>query len=258
MKNEIPETKLRNFYEMLKLFSNETQYKILTDFNRKSNYTKLVDIYETSKKHFDNKYNYKGSFLGNKPDKRKKLKTNTKGEIKNTNDLVFHFQKNKIISFQKQNDYLNFEYIEREISPIRTPKTKFESGKSGKSSGIGGVDFIGWNTEKKLPILGEIKIKNDENPFYALIQLLTYLSEFSTPRQIDRINKAKLFKYEIPRAPKFFLYIVLSNYNWNSKLSKMIFNSTKELSENIQNKVNEIEEIIFIEINSLKKNVIRI
>jgi len=70
--------------------------------------------------------------------------------------VVAYFIKNDTIEINNKRD-LSFFYIEREIDPRRMTKAKFDDGTSGKSSGIGGIDFIAWNIKNDLPIIGEIK-----------------------------------------------------------------------------------------------------
>lgn len=83
---EIPVTKLRNFYELLKLFSTDTQTQILKDLNRGNNYENLIKIYEDSKVHFK-KYCCIDPFIGRS--KRKLLPINLQHNIKEIEKIVF-------------------------------------------------------------------------------------------------------------------------------------------------------------------------
>lgn len=243
---EIPVTKLREFYKFLRLFSTDTEIEILKDFNRKENFKKLIEIYEDSKVHFE-KFCSVDKFIGDS--KRKNLPEKPM-LINNTNDVitVLNSKNNNII---KNSQSLNFEYIEREISPLRiTGGVYFETGKSGKSSGTGGLDFIGWNKKSNLPILGEVKVKNDENPFFAIIQLLTYLSELTTKNQIKRINYTNLFKNQIKSNSGFYLYILVSNYNKRSNQKMILLDESKKLAKNLQSNIKEIKEIVFLKLDT--------
>lgn len=241
---EIPVTKLREFYKFLRLFSTETELKILEDFNRGTNYKKLVEIFEDSKKHFK-KYCSVDTFT---PSSKRKVFPPIPSAINSTNDVVSILE-NKSVNSIINNNRLDFTYIEREISPLRTPGgVLFETGKSGKSSGAGGLDFIGWNIKDNLPILGEIKVKMDENPFFAIIQLLTYLSELSTPNQIKRINYTELFGKR-KTGNKFYLYILMSNYGSNPYHQNFLKES-KNLAKHLQQNIKEVKEIVFLELDS--------
>ena len=241
---EIPLTKIRNLYNLLREFSTSTHISIMNDFNRKNNYKKLIDIYKDSKRHFS-KYLCNDSFINEV--NRKELPTNP-NKISNTNDLVTILEKNCINVVN--NKELNFKYLKREVSTLRTTgNAKFESGQSGRSSGTGGLDFIGWNSTNNIPILGEIKVLNDENPFFALIQLLTYLSELSTPNQIERINNTSLFDRNITSPPQFYLYTILSSYNNNSKERQILLNGTLELMKKLKNEIADIFDIVILKLD---------
>lgn len=145
--------------------------------------------------------------------------------------------------------------ILREVSPLRTTNAIFHNGKPAKSSGTGGLDFIGWNTSKDMPVLGEIKVLEDQNAFYAIIQLLTYLSEISTPNQIVRINNYKLFgtANSISSDTKFYLYIISCRYlNPNMKYEQLLPNA-KNLAKKISMHINRIEEIVFFHLDPITK-----
>ena len=251
---EIPLTKLRDFYSLLRVFSTETEINMIRDFNRKNNYLKLVEIFNESKKHFE-KYISKEKFTGNST--RKTLPHNPV-EISNTNDLVSILNSNSV-NHVINNSGLDFKYVDREISTLRTTgNVRFENGHSGRSSGTGGLDFIAWNIKDNLPVLGEVKVKNDENPFFALIQLMTYLSELVTPNQIARINNTDLFKGNTGSKPYFYLYILHSNHNLNSKERRTLLKESIILAKNLQNSIQEIKEVAFIKLDSPAGDIMQI
>jgi hypothetical protein len=257
-KRIIPNTKLRNLYETMRHFSTYTHLNILKDFSRGENYKHLIELFNESKNHFEYAYsNPNEKFTTNV--KRKELPGKPL-KINRTNDMVSIFeiktQEGKLINVVNNQDY-DFQYVNREISTIRTTKTSFASGKSGKSSGLGGLDFIGWNFNAQLPILGEIKVLDDENPFFALIQLLTYCSELSTESQIERIKATKLFGDNIFNGIPFYLYIVLSNYNSSKTETKNeLLAMTLELAQLLKKNMLEIKDIVVLEFDSPDENVL--
>lgn len=97
----------------------------------------------------------------------------------------------------------SFTFLQREIPHLRA-KTKKEQRDKGW------IDYVARTGSR--PILGEIKWKGDKNPFYAFIQLLTYLSEIATPSQIERAIKHKLFGDGIASISTFDLHIFLGNF----------------------------------------------
>jgi hypothetical protein len=251
----VPNTELRSFYRTLSKmsFSTSTQLALLTDLNRKDNYDHLVKMYENSFYHIKRIYNNDEPIIGDSS-KRKSLPVpGTK--IKKTNELVSLLSDKINITHDTDPSY-NFKYIDREIAPLRTTSAKFDTGKSAKSSGNGGIDFIGWNTANELPILGEIKINNDQNPFYAIIQLLTYLSEISTPSQIARCNTHKLFNgKQLTIDQEFYLYVVLHNYRIENNSLKNILELSRNLAQNITVKIAQVKEIKFFTYKPDKKQI---
>lgn len=261
MKN-IPITKLRNFYESLaKLrLATKTQLNIAEDLNEKENYKQIIALYKESKEHFAKKYEYNDEPFLSKSS-RKPIDNNVIS-ISRTQNIISVFQANKKLIHVKNDSKYDFKYLQREVSPLRTTNAEFETGKSGKSSGNGGIDFIGLNLDNdlpNLPILGEIKVGGDQNPFYALIQLLTYLSELSTPNQIKRINKTELFgNIHLTDETSFYLYILLVNTS-SSDIKKELLSKTQNLAARLQEDIKEIKEIVFLKMDpSGDKNITRI
>lgn len=106
-----------------------------------------------------------------------------------------------------------FTFVQREIPHLRA-MTQEEQNQRGW------IDYIARTSTT--PILGEIKWKGDKNPFYAFIQLLTYLSEMATPNQIQRSIQHKLFGEGIEEISAFDLHIFLANFNDRGKKGKLI------------------------------------
>jgi len=249
-KKIVPSTKLRALYESLTSLSlsTDTQKSIMKDLLRKDNHKRLVKLFDESYNHIDNSYDNKNESFFNLNAKRKSIEART--SIKSTNDIIFHFLSNNKKVCVAPSNY-DFEYVEREVSPLRTTNANYSNGKSAKSSGTGGLDFIGWNASRNLPVLGEIKVHDDQNPFYALIQLLTYFSEISTPNQIVRINNYKLFgtANSISSDTKFYLYIISPRQVNPDKKYDQLLSSVKVLAKDIGMQINKIEEILFFHLD---------
>ena len=255
-KKEIPTTELRAIYNLLRMLSTNTRRQISDDFNRKENYIKLADIYNRSKKHFEKYENINEPFLSAAP--RKPL-CKSGSTITKTNDVTSAFEENSENIIVVDGLGYDFRYIDREVSPIRTTNAEFDTGMSGQSSGTGGLDFIGWNLKDQIPVLGEIKVKNDEDPFFALIQLLTYCSELSTGNQIKRINETQLFGTRTTIYKPFYLYVILVDYNStkNPDLS-VLFENAKNIGTKIKTYLDEdLKEVVFLNMDR-KSNVLNI
>jgi hypothetical protein len=257
MKN-IPITKLRNFYESLaKLgLATDTQLSIVKDINREDKYKRLISLYTESKKHFAEYANIDEPFLPDDLDHRKSLPDPDKVDaISTTSDVISVFQeRNPEIDVGDSN--YSFKYIQREVPTYRITNTK---SKAGRKSGSGGIDFIGFNCKNHLPILGEIKVEGDQNTFYALIQLLTYLSELSTPKQIERIIKKNPFENisEFQSKKSFYLYILLA-FKEYGKLKEQILTETQKLAVHLEQNIQEIENIVFLKMHPETKIITKI
>lgn len=106
-----------------------------------------------------------------------------------------------------------FTFLHREVPHLRAATQAEQHGK-------GWIDYVARTRER--PILGEIKWKDDKNPFYAFVQLLTYLSEIATPDQIARSVRHDLFGQDLPPISAFDLHIVLANFNDRGEKGKLI------------------------------------
>ncbi len=253
----IPVTKLRNFYDSLcgLGLTAQTQLCILKDINNADKYKRLIFLYEESKEHFRKYENIDEPFLPDSINHRKPLPHDV-AAASNTSEVISIFQEK-----QKGNDGIavdgsacDFKYIEREVPTSRTTNAITEYGVKGKS-GSGGIDFIGSNCTDKLPVLGEIKVRSDQNAFYALIQLLTYLSELSTCNQIDRINKYKLFgDITLTEEATFYLYIV-SVYANLGDIKNEILSETQRLAAHLEKDIKEIEKIVFLKMHMQSKDI---
>ena len=122
-----------------------------------------------------------------------------------------------------------FEYLHREVNPLRTTRGKFVDGTPATRSGKGGIDYVALlDGRSPTPILGEIKFKSDKDAYYAFVQLLTYLSELSSKAQFTRANKF-LFKCKLVYPVRFDLHILLWEYNDRGEKGPII-DSTYQLA----------------------------
>lgn len=109
----------------------------------------------------------------------------------------------------------SFIIVDREINPLRTVGVRSPDGTPASRKGRvgGGLDYVGLlEGPSRTPILGEIKAGSDKDTYYAFVQLLTYLSELSTPAQLARANK-HLFKGKLAYPARYDLHILLADYN---------------------------------------------
>jgi hypothetical protein len=82
---------------------------------------------------------------------------------------------------------LHYHVVDYEVSPLRTAGGhRFEDGRSGSSSGKGGMDLL-LAASDGVPVVGEVKAPGDTSLFVALVQALTYAVEILTGQQTQRL-----------------------------------------------------------------------
>ena len=254
----VPSTELRHYYKSFSHLSasTKTQQNALNDHLRGNNFNNLVKLYSESFEHVKKIYNNPNEpmFVKNSQTRKKSSGIYPPLAIKSDEDVISVLQNSNPLIVVSDPIY-EFEYIEREVSPLRTTGAKQENGKSAQRSGTGGIDFIGWNLKNDIPILGEIKVNNDQNPFYALIQLLTYLSEISTPNQIDRINKYAHFTKFLPDNSQFYLYIL--SCRTKNRLGKYdrILLETNTLAGRLVAGIPQIKDIVFLYMDPITRTI---
>ena len=122
----------------------------------------------------------------------------------------------------------SFMYLQREVPHLR-------SSTRAEQKDTAWIDYVARTEER--PILGEVKWVADENPFYAFVQLLVYLSEIATPSQVERSLKHGLFGKEITSISAFDLHIVLGNFNDRGEKGDLI-ESTQCLAAAFKERLN--------------------
>jgi hypothetical protein len=136
-------------------------------------------------------------------------------------------------------------YVERELVPTRT------TGEAEYSNGEGARRLIRFDLllAGELPILSELKLpKDNASAFYALIQLLTAMSEMASQSQRYRLWQHyadRLSAY--PRGTRFDLFLIFYRFNCRSKPKMEILNLTDRLARQL---------LTFKEINSHVRQIV--
>jgi hypothetical protein len=228
---------------------------MVEDFLRRNNVARLVEIYEESKQHFSSYENIKQDFLSHS--RRKPLPTAFR-TISGTNHVISILKANGTNGVTR-GPSLAFDYVEREVSPIRTKHGVFDTGKSGRRSGTGGIDFIGITVRDHTPILGEVKLNHDGTPFSALVQLLTYLSELATPDQRKRVEDCGLFGRPVPVDTPFNLYVLTCHTKKKPQQWNKILRNTKILANRLKQRLDEdIKSIVFLKLDAKTREISKI
>jgi hypothetical protein len=102
---------------------------------------------------------------------------------------------------------LSFRYVDRELDCLRrTPGRRLDDGTAAKRAVV--LDLLLENTRDGTPILAELKIRQDKDAFFGLLQLLTAAAHLVTAPQRARLANV----YELtfpPRGPFVDLYVIL-------------------------------------------------
>jgi hypothetical protein len=127
-----------------------------------------------------------------------------------------------------------FEYRYREVQILRP-----ESRASQHPAGSAWVDCMGMSSKGR-PVLCEIKCGTDQNAFYALIQLLTYLSEVATEHQRAR-TREHLFRDWSPDSHRHDLVILLVDPTLGG-LKGELLRRTEKLASGLAKRLQEDHE----------------
>ena len=85
-------------------------------------------------------------------------------------------------------DGLDFEYVDREVWPARTTGgVRFSDGRIASQATR--LDLLLVDPQDRTPIVGEVKVRNDQHPFYALLQLLMLAAQLAPPMQRERLRE---------------------------------------------------------------------
>lgn len=143
-------------------------------------------------------------------------------EIRKTNDVVLRLRKqNKLTTTEAPSrrtehgagaavaavpaSLLACDYVDRELLVQRTTSpARWEDGRPN----IGGLrlDLLLADSADRTPIVGELKLPGDKDPFFALIQALACAAHLATNHQYERMRQrlpgGKIF-HEIPTPPHY-------------------------------------------------------
>ncbi len=134
---------------------------------------------------------------------------------------------------------LSFSYVDREIIPARTTgRARYADGRPPATGTR--LDWLLVNREDRRPIIAEVKVGNDMNPFYALIQTLMYAAELATFNQATRLQQhydqvrfPELANSQEDVPPAIDIYLILSNYDRTNQTRTELLDVTERLCERL-------------------------
>lgn len=180
-KTIVPTTSIRKLYEFMRDDFEDRDFRrgLLNVFAESPK--ALVKLCKESFKQFASYENLSEGW-GSSSRKRLPDAPDRLSESSGTNEVVSFFTRQGESCLSDA----GFSYVAREFNPRRTTNGVFENGLSAKSSGGGGIDVF--LKKEGNPVVGEIKVRDDADPFYALIQCLTYAIELGTASQFKRLQ----------------------------------------------------------------------
>jgi len=199
----VPETELRIFYRFMKLLDVDTWNDLAKFYcdNPKS----LERLWDKSRKKFDNYSNPDGWNQGKRKDLPKAPELLT--EVSWTNEFTAYLNKHDLMGTNS-----GYTFVRSELNPWNTRHGAFSNKLPATKSGRGGMDLLLKSTKSGFPVVGEVKVKDDKNAFFALIQAMTYAVELSTPNQLVRLrDHIDEFEELDPKKAKVEIAIIMVN-----------------------------------------------
>lgn len=226
LKRLIPVTALRHLYNLLKVTSIGFRLEVAKEFVRKPS---IVDcLVQTSSEHFAC---YENSSEGLHDRETSVLSSDQAASSIVSSGLLKKVESGRCVI--RDHDDFNFDFVDYEVNPHRTTGSFYETGRSGRSSGSGGMDLLLANHVDQFPIVGEVKVATDKDPFFALVQALMYAVELTTESQRIRLNSAYGNQLRFPNAGPFVdLYLVLVSYPTDDTRKKLL-KLTSQLGESL-------------------------
>jgi hypothetical protein len=124
-----------------------------------------------------------GSFYDTREPLSDDHRPTTDEEIK-TSSIAWWFEQSPEL-FGSDGSRIGLRYLDRELVPLRTAGGDKET--SAKSRASRRLDLL-LVADDGTPVITEVKAKADQNPFYALVQLLMLAAQLSTLHQRVRLN----------------------------------------------------------------------
>ena len=230
----IPATDMRQLYLILKEFNS---LKFHLDMAREATRSpvpgRLAQRFRTSVEQFSVYRNVREPFHhGREPFEEREV-----DEVSSTEDLtsLLVHRMGKVGSVINDAQ-LSFSFVDREIVPTRTTgKARFWDGRPANHGKR--LDWLLANAQDRQPIIAEVKVNDDMNPFYASVQTLMYAAELATHSQARRLAENYANQFRLPNGeedndelePPVDVYLVLCGYNRRSRERREILRLTETL-----------------------------
>lgn len=150
---------------------------------------------------------------------------------------------------------LSFDYVERELAVTRTTgRATFPDGTSAGKPLV--ADLLLANRSDRTPIIGEVKIGIDKDPYAALIQALACAAHLATAPQYQRLRNAypeAQFPATAGPPPALDVYLIPVRFSDSgATYMPQLLEATRELSHALMQDTrvyNAVRRIACLEIN---------
>lgn len=142
--------------------------------------------------------------------------------ISNGTDLAWYLHRQRRLPVD-DDPALGVDWVEYELSVLSTRGGAafggpIHGGIEGDAPPRAGrplrADLVLANAGDQTPVIAEVKIRKDQDPFSALIQVLTYIAHLSTPSQYARLRThLPVAGFPDVRPPRFDGYLLLHGFD---------------------------------------------
>jgi hypothetical protein len=110
---------------------------------------------------------------------------------------------------------LSLRYIDRELVALRYPGAVFGSAElKGKTTRAAPRLDLLLESGDDRPIVAEVKVANDKDPYFGLIQALMHTAHLATSNQVERLRNVRLsHPFEGKPGLPFDVYVILENFD---------------------------------------------
>ncbi len=202
----IPRTPIQVYYKRVCAMSYAQRLGLADDLLNDP--SPLAEVFASSVETFST-YENQEAFYSN-PSRAPK-RPEPPGEIVETHHVAWYLRQQETLTVADAPE-LTARYVDYEIAPTRTTDhAVFDDGGSWRTGMF--VDLLLSNSRDSTPIVGELKIRSDKDPFTALVQVLACAAHLATPQQYERLCRfAPAGQFSVRECPLLDGYVLLYRF----------------------------------------------
>ena len=182
-RNPIPRTSIQRYYKRVCGMSYAQRLELVNALVRDP--SPLIEEFDASVRTFSSYDNPEG-FYSNPA--RAPKPPEPRDQIVKTPHVAWHLRHQQVLEVDDA-PALNARYVDYEIAPTRTTDhAVFDDDGGSWRTGLF-IDLLLANCDDSTPIVGELKIRADKDPFTALVQVLACTAHLATPPQYARLRQ---------------------------------------------------------------------